>query len=241
MQINNIDNQMSFTSRRSISRMLKLPANSQVAKDINKVTGLLVKELYKNKELIPPVKFTQLNKTALEKAQQNLGDRLILDEGIEAQIKDETLQVPFKDVIKFFDIISENSKKPISILIPKLNKIPSISNVLDNFKILAFPNATISDSILEIMGESSCKKAVVIPLRKSLEHTTESLNELIASPKNGLAEVLKDHGNKAFYFDIKNKAEILMKMIKAPKKDRDMTKILEQIQKLQEMFANSLD
>lgn len=237
MKIDNYENKMAFTSRRSISKMLELPATSKVAKDMNKLTNSLVRELYKKRAIIPDFTFNQLNKTGFDKIEKELGDRLIVSPETKLEIKDEEFKIPFKDIIKFFDIISENKKKSISNLIPQMNKIPSIRNGLDMIKFLILKNATFGDSLLELMGHPSTKEVRLVPLRQGIEQTAESLDELINPGKKEIADVIKKIDYET-YLNLKDQVESILKTLKSSKNSNDMPSIMEQFQKIQNLISN---
>lgn len=239
MQVNSINNQTSFTSKGSLKGMLKLPETNQVAKDINKLTSSLVNFAYKNKAM-GDCSFIQNNRTALDKAKVELGEYLSVDPKIEPEIKDETVKIPFRDVVKLLDIVSANMKKPISKLIPKLDKIPTISKALDDIKYLEFlnsnPEVTFSSIFRMVSGLPVEKSATLIPLRQAIKNTNESAAEAINPAKKELAENLEEMAKDETYSTVKNEVINLFKLLKNTKSQEDLIKIVEQIQKIMTIF-----
>lgn len=241
MQINNNNNAVSFESRASIKRMLKLPETSAVTKDINKFTGSIVDDIYLNRKNLGEVSFIQNNSTTLEKTKKELGKNLILDSETEEAIKDETFKISLDDFIKFFDVVSENPKKPLSKLIGKIDKIPSLSSLLDSVKMLNFPmaNTSFGNIFLMVSGIQPERKAVLTPLRKAFENTNESLNDIISEPKKELANSLKENVGYLSYKALKEKAFSFIQQSKDSKEKPDLEKlstqfqgIIEELQKL---------
>lgn len=196
MQINNIDNQTSFTSRGSIKKMLKFPGNSTVVKDINKVTGSFVDYIHFNKKSIGNFELRQPNRTSFNKSKEELKDFLSVDSETDALIKDENIAIPFKDFLKLIDIVSKNLKKPISKLMPKLDKNPSLSNLMDNIKALkivkADPEITFMSVFNLLSGTPVKQKAIIISGRDLIANTNESVSMLLNPFKKDLSNSLKE-------------------------------------------------
>lgn len=237
MQINRIDNQSSFKSKGSIKRMLKLPSTSKAARDMNNASSRLVDWVYKNTSKINPLEYTIKNRTSLEKAKLSLGERLNIDSLVEAGAKDETFKIPTSDIIKFFNVLSTNMKKPISGLVPKIDKVPSLKNCLDNIKMLQICTTSVSEEIFEIMGGKAKKKAVLIPMRKAIENTSDTLESAVKPGKKKFAESLKEISKDKSYSILKTELKDFVKKLKKIKKPEDMVKIVEQMQKIAKMIG----
>lgn len=232
MQINNVDNSVAFSSRRSIKRMLKLPAISQPAKDYNNLIDLGMKEVKKNIDKIPYFELKVNNRSSLERTKMLMGNRLSIDSGVELGAKDQCLKIPSLDIIKLFDIVSENPKKPISKLISKFDKIPSISQTLDYMKALLFVNKSTADEICEIVGFKEVnKKAILMSFRECLTNTNESLNDLISPVKKQVSDALKEM-DKETYGRMKAEVESLIDSTRGEVTPEKLAKIKEQIDKI---------
>lgn len=236
MQVNNIESTTSFGSKGSLKRMLKLPGENAIIKDINKMTGDLVNKVY-GKDIAGSLELRQLNRTGFEKNKKELGDLLSVDPQTDALIKDDVINIPYTSVIKLLDIISENIKKPISKLLPKIDKVPSLSSSLDQFKVLDFKNAHPEDFIevfKMLSGVPIEKKAILIPYRELVENTSESAYEVITTKKNELAEELGNILDEKTYQTIK---KTIIDYVEKVKKQLNDKNIQEQIStKFQELM-----
>lgn len=241
MQVNNIENNASFKSKGSIKKMLKLPSTSQAARDINRLTASLVNDVYAKKEIIHPYDYVVSNRTLLNTAKKELGDRLHVDAQLESQIKDETIQVPFQTVVQFLDILSENPQKPISQLIPKMDKNPLLSILLDVIRNVDVSNPEIST--MNIMrrksGGEEYMQAMLIPLRQAFQNNNESLNELINPAKKAIADGLKKEPSSALL--LKDRLQKLSSVFKISDSREDMAGVVPAIQKLFSIFVNMAD
>lgn len=232
MQVNSIDSTASFGSKGSLKRMLKLPGNNPAAKDINKITEELINKVYK-KNISGSLEVKQLNRTGFKKSKKELGDLLSVDPQTDALIKDDVINIPFKSIIKLLDIISENMKKPISKLLPKVEKDPSLSKILGQLKGLeivnADPEVTFMNVFNVVSGIPREKKAVLIPYRELVKNTAESVDELITPTKKELSEQLSKM-EKDNYVQLKKQLTSFFQIITNMKNNQNITDLLEQSQ-----------
>lgn len=237
MQINKTTSQPSFQSKSSIKKMLLLPATSQTAKDINKLTSTLVDELYSKRKFMPEHVIVVKNKTELTAMQKEMGDRLLITPNVEKEIKNQAFKIPFFDVLKFLDILSENPKTPIRSLIGKMNNFPTIKKGLDLIKRLDVSHPAISrTNIYRIKsGGEEYNQAMLIPLRSTLESTDNSIEEIITPIKNKIAQKCQE--SPSTLVSLKDNLYKLTEYLKTAKCDKKLNGVTQFIQFLIEKLV----